>query len=50
MYYEDMKVYKLSHEFVLEIYAITKKYPVDERFRLIDQLIRASYSIPSNVA
>jgi len=45
-----MKVYKLSHEFVLEIYATTKSFPADERYRMVDQLIRASYSIPSNIA
>jgi four helix bundle protein len=50
MKFEDLKVYKDSHKFVLEIYDITKKFPNDERFRLVDQLIRASYSIPSNIA
>lgn len=50
MHYDDLKVYQLSHGFVLEIYAITKSFPADERYRLVDQLIRASYSIPSNIA
>ena len=49
LHYEDLKVYKLSHEFVLKIYKIAKSFPSDERYRLVDQLIRASYSIPSNI-
>jgi len=50
MHYEDLNIYKLSHEFVLNIYTITKSFPIDEKYRLIDQMIRASYSIPSNIA
>ena len=50
MIYSDLNVFKLSHQFVLDIYRITKSFPSDERFRLVDQLIRASYSIPSNIA
>lgn len=38
MYYED-----------LNIYEITKRFPNEEKYRLTDQLIRASYSIPSNI-
>jgi four helix bundle protein len=50
MIYSELAVFKLSHQFVLDIYRITKSFPSDERFRLVDQLIRASYSIPSNIA
>ena len=50
MNYEGLNVFKKSHKFVLEIYDITKSFPKDEKFKLIDQLIRASYSIPSNIA
>ena len=50
MIYTELNVFKLSHQLVLDIYRITKSFPSDERFRLIDQLIRASYSIPSNIA
>ena len=50
MIYSELNVFKLSHQFVLDIYRITKSFPSDERFRLVDQLIRASYSIPSNIA
>lgn len=32
----------------LEIYEITKAYPVSEKYQLISQMQRAAYSIPSN--
>lgn len=50
MRFEELNVYKESHKFVLDIYDITKLFPNEEKFRLVDQLIRASYSIPSNIA
>ena len=50
MNYEKLNVFQESHKFVLEIYEITKAFPAEEKFRLIDQLIRAAYSIPSNIS
>ncbi len=50
MVYEDLEVFKKSHQLVLNIYEITKILPNEEKYRLVDQLIRASYSIPSNIA
>lgn len=48
--WEDLKVAKKSHELVLQIYKITKNFPEDEKYRLIDQLCRASASVPTNIA
>jgi four helix bundle protein len=48
--YMDLNVWVFSHEFVLEIYKITKKYPEDEKFGLTNQLRRAASSIPANIA
>lgn len=50
MRYEDLEVFKKSHLLVIDIYKITDNFPNEERYRLSDQLIRASYSIPSNIA
>ena len=47
--YEDLAVWQLSHELVLEIYAITKQFPSEEKYRLTDQLCRAVLSIPLNI-
>jgi four helix bundle protein len=48
--WKDLEVWKLSHNLVLEIYVLTKCFPADERFRLIDQLCRAAVSVPTNIA
>jgi len=48
--HEELDVWKLSIEFVEEIYRITQKFPSDEKFGLISQLRRAAVSIPSNIA
>jgi len=45
----ELEVFKKSHGFVLEIYKLTDEFPKDERFRIVDQIIRASYSIPANI-
>jgi four helix bundle protein len=34
----------------LDIYSLTKKFPLDERFALIDQMRRSAISITSNIA
>ena len=44
-----MDVFKVSHDLVLETYKITNKFPEDEKYRIISQMIRAAYSIPSNL-
>lgn len=48
--FERLKVWELSREIVREVYTLTKLFPNDERFGLIDQLRRAAVSIPSNIA
>jgi len=45
----ELEVFKKSHNFVLEIYKLTSEFPKNERFRIVDQMIRASYSIPANI-
>ena len=47
---EKLVVFKEAHALVLKIYEITRDFPSDERFRLVDQMIRAAYSIPANIA
>jgi len=44
-----LEAWKIAHELVLEIYTITKKFPSEERFRLVDQICRSASSIAANL-
>lgn len=48
--HKDLDVWKLSIDFVTEIYTITKGFPKEEQFGLTNQIRRAAVSIPSNIA
>jgi len=44
-----LNAWKEAHQFVLQIYKLTKKFPPDERFRLVDQICRSANSIAANL-
>ena len=48
--HRDLDVYKLAFELAMEIFEITKEFPVEERYSLVDQIRRSSRSVCSNVA
>ena len=48
--WKDLEVWNSSHKLTLEIYKLTSSFPKNEQYRLIDQLCRASSSIPTNIA
>lgn len=48
--YRDLKVWRESMNFSLQIYRMTRGFPDEERFGMVSQLRRASVSIPSNLA
>jgi four helix bundle protein len=48
--YRDLKVYQLAYELAMEVFRETKSFPIEERYSLVDQLRRASRSIPVNIA
>ena len=48
--FKELKVWQRAHQFVLDIYKITKKFPSDEKFGLTLQIRRAAISIPANIA
>jgi len=48
--FTDLITYKKAHALVLNIYSLTKKFPDNERFALIDQMTRSAISITSNIA
>lgn len=48
--FENLQVWQDARKFVNHIYALTKKFPQDERYGLVDQLRRAAVSIALNIA
>jgi len=48
--FRDLKVYQLSYELALEIFELTKTFPKDEKYSLVDQIRRSSRSVPTNIA
>jgi four helix bundle protein len=48
--FEDLIVWKKSHDLTLEIYKITKDFPSEEKFGLVSQMRRSAVSIPANIA
>lgn len=48
--WRDLLVWQKAHAATLEVYRLSKAFPADERFRLTDQLCRASASVPTNIA
>ena len=48
--YRKLHVYDLAHQFVLDIYKTTEKFPESEQRNLTSQLRRAVVSIPLNIA
>lgn len=48
--FEDLTVWKKSHELVLEIYNLTKDFPSEEKFGLVSQMRRAAVSVAANIA
>jgi four helix bundle protein len=48
--YRKYSVWEVGHELTLAIYGATEDFPDTEKFGVISQMRRASYSIPSNIA
>jgi len=50
MLYKDLEVWQKAMELSVEIYRLTKNFPQEERFGLVNQMRRAVVSIASNIA
>jgi len=48
--HKELNAWKVSMDFVVEVYAVTKGFPKEEVYGLTSQLRRAAVSIPSNIA
>lgn len=47
---ENFKTYKMAERLEIFLHKLTKKFPVDEKYRMVDQIRRASGAISSNIA
>ena len=46
---KELRVYQQAYELALEIYDLTKKWPKEETYSLIDQVRRSSRSVCANL-
>ena len=49
-HYKELLVWQKGVELAKGVYALTRRFPADERFGLTMQMRRAAVSIPSNIA
>ena len=47
---KDLRVYNGAFDAALEIFIMTKKFPAEERFSMVDQMRRSSRSVCANLA
>ena len=47
--FEDLIVWKKSHQLVLKTYKITSNFPQEEKYGLVQQMRRSAVSIPANI-
>ena len=47
---DDLKIYQLSADLEMEVHEITKQFPVEEKYRSVDQVRRSASSTRSNIA
>ncbi|MGI0490075.1 four helix bundle protein [Pantanalinema rosaneae CENA516] len=48
--HEDWQVYQIAFEAAMQIFELSKKFPVEERYSLTDQVKRSSRSVCANLA
>ena len=48
--FEDLIVWMRSRELRIELTSITKSFPKDEKYMLVNQIVRAARSVTNNIA
>ncbi len=48
--YRELRVYQNAIDVAMEIFELTKTFPPEEKYSLVDQMRRASRSVCSNIA
>jgi four helix bundle protein len=47
--WKKLLVWQNAHEGALLVYRLIRSFPPEERYRIVDQLARASVSVPTNI-
>ena len=48
--YKDLKVYKNAMDAAMSLFELTKEFPPEERYSIVDQIRRASRSVCANIS
>ncbi|RUS94174.1 four helix bundle protein [Dulcicalothrix desertica PCC 7102] len=48
--HEEMEVYQMAFDVAMQIFELSKNFPVEERYSLTDQIRRSSRSVCANLA
>ena len=48
--FRELEVWKKAMDLAMDIFEITKRFPPEEKYALIDQIRRSSRSVPANIA
>ena len=48
--HKDLKVYQIAFDAAMKIFELSKKFPIEERYSLTDQIRRSSRSVCANLA
>ena len=48
--HKDLDIWKRPIELVKELYALTREFPIEEKYGIVQQMRRAAISVPSNIA
>lgn len=48
--HRDLEVYQIAFDAAMQIFELSKRFPVEERYSLIDQIRRSSRSVCTNLA
>lgn len=48
--YKDLRVYKSAMEAAMKVFELTRTFPAEERYSMVDQIRRSSRSVCANLA
>jgi len=48
--YKELRVYQSAMDAAMEVFNLTKKFPAEEKFSMVDQARRSSRSVCTNIA